>query len=596
MAIPVPTYRNRLPDTISARAHVPVPIGYTATGSGGINLALTFWLYMIVAGRGARSQPPLLVDYNSAEINRIFAYLSHRGRRVAAILPRHSHRNPEGSGGNPTAWIEDAGLISLDLEGMAARSASHSRRIGSQPGVIIEFLVAAGGHAELGLVLHQALQTATVFPDSFSLPLCLLPDDPMQFGWLRAYTWHRYEQCLAGRWAVWIDNAAKPQPVINDLLAIGLTSLDTASTSSLTQGSLRQAVSGLLHEVTHQYPHARNGFLRLAVIRRVLRSKKAWRFGVSLRPRKNIKSNTNDLEYDIRRGIRDCLETPTGLLDTNPLPNAGIPQVVAVSVPVKPAVLPDIAQLVTAMLNREEWWQQHKEKTSLLWGAVNFPDHLVIDITQAVPATGWVRRSYQVAIWLLTLIPHLLHLVVFGRNHRQKELYATVTRLFPELGAYTRLQHILTTNGIVPDGDGGQGWGLGSFAHFVTAPPSQNSHADTAPVAAAEGNRDAAAPAKAAGRGRRRKPGFLSGTMATLLACGGIAVALIAGGAGGSPSDEWTDTRQEVYELTGQHLQDSDSAVALFPSSQVKDRGDGTSELQTVTYGEYYHLCPSERF
>ncbi|HZA24005.1 MAG TPA: hypothetical protein VFA32_15625, partial [Dehalococcoidia bacterium] len=191
MAIPVPTHRNRLPDTIPARAQPPVPIGYTASGSGGINLALTFRLYMIAAGRGARLQPPLFVNYNQAEINRIIAYLSHRGPRVAAILPRHSNRNPEGFGGNPTAWLEDAGLIRLDLEGMAARSASHSHRLGSQPGVIIEFLVAAGGHAELGLVLHQALTADSVFPDSFSLPLCLLPDDPMQFGWLRAYTWHR---------------------------------------------------------------------------------------------------------------------------------------------------------------------------------------------------------------------------------------------------------------------------------------------------------------------------------------------------------------------------------------------------------------------
>src|SRR5918992_3653981 len=211
MALPVPTHRNSLPDTISARAQPPVPIGYTASGSGGINLALTFFLYMIAAGRGLRLQPPLFVNYNQAEINRIIAYLSHRGRRVFAILPRHSHRNPEGFGGNPTAWKEDAGLISLDLEGMAARSAAHSRRIGSQPGVIIEFLVAAGGHAELGLVLHQALTAASIFPDSVYFPVCLLPDDPMQYGWLRSYTWHRYEQCLAGRWAVWIDNAAKPQ-------------------------------------------------------------------------------------------------------------------------------------------------------------------------------------------------------------------------------------------------------------------------------------------------------------------------------------------------------------------------------------------------
>jgi V8-like Glu-specific endopeptidase len=607
MAIPVPTHRNILPDTMPASAQAPVPIGYTATGSGGINLALTFFLYMIAAGRVRRLQPPIFVNYNRAEINRCFAYLSHRGRRVLAILPRHSHRNPEGFGGNPTAWLEEQGLIRLDLEGMAERAAAHSRRIGAQPGMVIEFLVAAGGHAELGVVLHQALKTASGFPDSFSLPVCLLPNDPTQYGWLRAYTWHRYEVGLAGCWGVWLDNAAMPQAIINDLLAIGLTSLDTCSSSSLTQGSLRQAVNSLLHEVTHQYSDSRNGFFRLAVIRRVLRSKKAWRFGIPLRQRKLIRSNTNDLEDDIRRGIRDCLETPVGLLDTNPLPLAGIPQVVCVSVPVKEDQLTTIVRAVTAMLEREEWWQKHKAMTNLLWGAINFPDPLVIDITKAVPATGWLRRTLRAVLWLLTLPPRFLHLVVFGRNHQQRELYATVTRLFPELGAYARLQQILNTDGRMMDGDGGTGWGFGEFKHLVTAPVSQNSHADTAPVAATAGSgrqrkatvqtsrREAAAPTNPAGRGRTKLGSVLSGTMATLLVCGGLGLALLAG-IGGSPSQGWTDTRQDVYQLTGQHLQDSDSTVALFPSSQVVDRGDGTSKLLTVPYGQSLNLCPSERF
>jgi hypothetical protein len=61
MAIPLPTHRNTLPDTIPGRAQMPVPIGHTASGSGGINLALTLRLYMIAAGRGRRLQPPLLV-------------------------------------------------------------------------------------------------------------------------------------------------------------------------------------------------------------------------------------------------------------------------------------------------------------------------------------------------------------------------------------------------------------------------------------------------------------------------------------------------------------------------------------------------------
>jgi hypothetical protein len=603
MAIPLPAHRNALPDTIPARAHLPVPIGYTASGSGGINLALTFRLYMIAAGRGRRLQPPLFVNYNEAEKGRIAAFLHSPRRRVLAILPRHIHRNPEGFGGNPTAWKEDQGLIRLDLEGMADRAYNHSRRIGSQPGVFVEFLVAGGGHAELGLVVHQALTAESSFPDSFYLPVCLLPDDPTQYGFLRSYTWYRYELCLSGLWGLWIDNASKPQAVINDLLAIGLTDLDTCSSSSLTQGSLRQAVAGLLNEVTHQYPDSRNGFFRLAVIRRVLRSRRAWRFGIPLRQRKLIRTNTNDLEDDIRRGIRDCLETPSGLMDTNPLPNAGIPQVVCVSVPVKQDQLTHIVRAVTAMLAREEWFQQHKDTTTLLWGAINYPDPILIDITKAVPATGWLTRSYRAAVWLVTLVPRLLHLLVFGRNHRQRELYATVARLFPELGTSARLQRILSTEGIVPDGAARAGKGFGSFEHVVAAPPSGNSHADAAPVASSRQPAADPAPVKAAGRGRRRQPGFFSGTMATLLVCGGLALALVAGAASDAagraediPTPGWTDTRQEVYQLTGQNLVDADSTVALFPASQVRDRGDGTSELLTVPYGQFLHLCPAERF
>jgi hypothetical protein len=131
MAIPLPTSRNRLPDTIPARAQLPVPIGYAATGSGGINLALTYRLYMIAGGRGRRLQPPLLVNYNEAEKGRIWAFLTFRGRRLFAILPRHIHRNPEGFGGNPTAWKEDAGLITLDLEQMAGRRLSSTACTGN---------------------------------------------------------------------------------------------------------------------------------------------------------------------------------------------------------------------------------------------------------------------------------------------------------------------------------------------------------------------------------------------------------------------------------------------------------------------------------
>jgi trypsin-like peptidase len=56
------------------------------------------------------------------------------------------------------------------------------------------------------------------------------------------------------------------------------------------------------------------------------------------------------------------------------------------------------------------------------------------------------------------------------------------------------------------------------------------------------------------------------------------------------------DDRQEIYELSGDNLEDTDSVVALFHVSQIYDLMDGTSALWTVNYGEDCNLCPSERF
>jgi hypothetical protein len=310
MTTPVSTHRSALPDMTPARSPVPVPISPVATGSGGINLLLTYRLYMHVANRERRLHPPMLVNYNDAENGRIWQLLAS-AYGSGAILPRHTHSNPEGFGGDPTAWKKDEGAITLDLEDMVNRAEGYSHRIGAPPGVILELCVADGGHAELGLIIHQAIR-AGAFANALFLPVCLIPDEPQMYGSFRSYTWERFERCLAGIWALWIDNAALPQPVINDLLAIALSSLDTCSSSILTAGSLRQAVAGLLNAIAHQYPNVGTGFLRVAVIRSPLRSKKGWRFGLPLRQRKLIRTNTNDLEDQIRTAIRDCLEHQRG--------------------------------------------------------------------------------------------------------------------------------------------------------------------------------------------------------------------------------------------------------------------------------------------
>jgi hypothetical protein len=186
MKIQLPTHRMHPPDTIPARRPPPVPIGYLASGSGGVNLALTYRLYMRIAGRGHRLQPPLLVNYNEAENGRISTLLEPARRigRLLAILPKHIHTGSEGFGGDPTAWKEDEGLITLDLEQMVTRFRAHGQRSGSQPALFLEFLVAAGGHAELGLLVHQAV-TASAGANTLYLPVCLITDEPTQYAWLR---------------------------------------------------------------------------------------------------------------------------------------------------------------------------------------------------------------------------------------------------------------------------------------------------------------------------------------------------------------------------------------------------------------------------
>ncbi|MBD8497948.1 trypsin-like serine peptidase [Paenibacillus arenosi] len=57
------------------------------------------------------------------------------------------------------------------------------------------------------------------------------------------------------------------------------------------------------------------------------------------------------------------------------------------------------------------------------------------------------------------------------------------------------------------------------------------------------------------------------------------------------------DNRKDLYEITNQQLvQQANAVVALFEAGNVMDNGDGTSSLQTISYGESNELCENERF
>jgi hypothetical protein len=201
-----------------------------------------------------------------------------------------------------------------------------------------------------------------------------------------------------------------------------------------------------------------------------------------LRQLKLVRTRGNQVDYAVRLAIKECLETASGLLDTNPLPAAGIPQIVAVTLPVKPVELSAISRLVKAILSKEDWWQAHAPGTSLLFGSVNFTDPAALTVDTPERSVGWVARFFRRCIFLTTAPPRSLHRIVFGQSHRQKELYVTVTRLFPELGQLHRLEAILHPTARATDGISQQGYGFGMRQAIVPAPVQENNKEASAPV------------------------------------------------------------------------------------------------------------------
>jgi hypothetical protein len=319
MASHLTAQQNKPVATMPARRQPPVPIGLLAGGSAGENLALGFIRQLAIADRAGRLQFSEFVNYNQAEIDRIHELLNpYRGAgRLLTLLPRHVHEG-ERWGGNPTAWKAAEGLILLDQQELAQSAQEHSHKIGSRPGIIPVFASLGGGHTEVVLKAFEALHAS--YPESDFLPVIIIPDNPTMYGFIREYIYARYDQILAGRWALVIDNAALPQDEINDLVTIGLTSLDVCGASILTPGSLRQAVLSLRNAIKHNHPVGSaeeatsealtlTGFSRMGVIRAPLRSQKAWHWGVPLRQLKVLQTRGNQVDYAIRSVIKEALET-----------------------------------------------------------------------------------------------------------------------------------------------------------------------------------------------------------------------------------------------------------------------------------------------
>jgi hypothetical protein len=99
-------------------------------------------------------------------------------------------------------------------------------------------------------------------------------------------------------------------------------------------------------------------------------------------------------------------------------------------------------------------------------------------------------------------------------------------------------------------------------------------------------------------KGCAKKPSVLK----TLFSWSSIALLIFAGACSGARLNQapqveyWIDDRVDVFELSGENLEDADSAVALIDEQYVRDNQHGYSALLTVKFSAAYNLCLYERF
>jgi len=56
------------------------------------------------------------------------------------------------------------------------------------------------------------------------------------------------------------------------------------------------------------------------------------------------------------------------------------------------------------------------------------------------------------------------------------------------------------------------------------------------------------------------------------------------------------DDRKDYYELNDQQKKECDSVVSLWKTSDINDKGNSQSELQSMNFGESQDLCENEKF
>ncbi len=117
-----------------------------------------------------------MYDYNQSTVDKIKRRLARsKGNYFTSVHLPLKVRAGDGFLLDPLAFCDMRGAIEEDLDIVVKELQDRANDVGSPPQLIIEFL-GFGGHAMVGLILHNKLREA--FPDAHLVPVIALPNDP----------------------------------------------------------------------------------------------------------------------------------------------------------------------------------------------------------------------------------------------------------------------------------------------------------------------------------------------------------------------------------------------------------------------------------
>lgn len=343
----------------------PPPILSVAVGTAGYKRSWNWARRMGQAGVLNRIQGMFIYDCNQATVADIESAVDQmrrvpRGGDLPVILPEFFPK-VDGFLRDPNAYKDFYGLIDRDLDRMVDLTKQRAESVGAPPQLIIEWL-GFGGHAKLGGLLHEKL--VEEYPEATFLPIVLLPREHALEENMRKETWGAYEgtmcrvdpktgQVSNSHPALLTDNRmSRNYAILDDKLAIGLASMESAMGYQSDSGSLAETVASF-----GQYS---NGWLGMRVLSQrvdVAEVKQNRRFSLPFGNREMavIKGKDNHLTWQIKSALWDIVDAKRRdlqLSEHDPIEDESVMRMV-VTLPANVDGIKEIAQDVEDQLGRE---------------------------------------------------------------------------------------------------------------------------------------------------------------------------------------------------------------------------------------------------